>query len=364
MFFFLSLRLYFVLLGLDQTSQENIIPNPGFEQFSRSPVGWYLKGEHFSKAIKYWHSPTAASPDAYGPKVQVPVSWREKGFGIQTPHTGSGMIGLTLYGCKYGKPHCREYAQIQMAEPIIAGQKYTVSFWMSSLDNTLEINQIGIAFTHKPAKEPGEGVLNLHPQIVSKEIQKCREGTWRQYETTFVADASYDYAILGNFSTDEQTLTEPKGDGRLLFAYYYFDDISVRKAPPIKEIAIPDDDLSRLIPKQGQVIVLKDIFFDWDQAELMPRSLVELKKLLALMQHFPEMRIEVWGHTDATGSQEYNSRLSSYRAKAVVNFLFEQGIDSQRINYAGWGSSKPVASNETQEGRMQNRRVEFKIVHE
>ena len=75
--------------GWTEGGYDNLVPNPGFEIFDGFPIGWYYKGSDFDAVMKYWTSPTTASPDAYGPRVRVPTSWAEKGFGKQTPHSGA-----------------------------------------------------------------------------------------------------------------------------------------------------------------------------------------------------------------------------------------------------------------------------------
>ena len=108
----------------DKGMQANIVPNPGFEKFSATPIGWFYKGRHFTEVMKYWSSPTAASPDVFGPRVRVPEQWSVKGFGQHRARGGESMVGITAYGCENGKPHCREYLQIQLAEPLVIGQNY------------------------------------------------------------------------------------------------------------------------------------------------------------------------------------------------------------------------------------------------
>jgi outer membrane protein OmpA-like peptidoglycan-associated protein len=112
----------------------------------------------------------------------------------------------------------------------------------------------------------------------------------------------------------------------------------------------------------GKTIPLKNIYFEFDKDELMPRSFVELNKLLKIMRANPKLVIEIVGHTDALGDDAYNLELSRRRALSVVQFLQENKINKNRLRSHGEGESKPVASNETEEGRAHNRRVEFVVV--
>lgn len=112
----------------------------------------------------------------------------------------------------------------------------------------------------------------------------------------------------------------------------------------------------------GSSIVLKNIFFDFDKATLRDVSIPELTRLINFLNEVPSLRIEISGHTDSRGSDEYNQKLSEDRAKAVVAYLVEKGISAKRLEYKGYGETKPIATNETDEGRQQNRRTEFKIL--
>lgn len=113
--------------------------------------------------------------------------------------------------------------------------------------------------------------------------------------------------------------------------------------------------------RMGDRFVLRNVHFDYDKATLRPESYEELNRLIALMNDYPDIKIEVYGHTDDIGNPLYNQKLSEERAKAVVDYLVSQGILKNRLFYKGFGSSQPIASNETEIGRQLNRRVEFKI---
>jgi len=112
----------------------------------------------------------------------------------------------------------------------------------------------------------------------------------------------------------------------------------------------------------GAEVVLNNIFFDFNKATLRPESKTELQNVIEFLQQNPNISLEISGHTDNVGSYEYNLNLSEKRAQAVVDYLIQQGIPSNRLVYKGYSYTKPIADNSTVEGRQLNRRVEFKII--
>ena len=136
---------------------------------------------------------------------------------------------------------------------------------------------------------------------------------------------------------------------------------------PVKNEYIPEitssaTDIKNVNYKIGETVKLDNIFFKTDKAELLPESVKELNNLIELLNNNLNLKIEISGHTDNIGTDNYNQKLSENRAKAVVDFLVQHGIDGARLKYAGYGSKQPVATNYTEEGRAKNRRVEFKIL--
>lgn len=113
--------------------------------------------------------------------------------------------------------------------------------------------------------------------------------------------------------------------------------------------------------KVGSAIVLNNIFFDHNKSTLEDASEVELHNILELMKNNKNLRIEVSGHTDDSGAESYNQKLSEDRAKAVFDHLRNHGIEMVRMSYKGYGESKPLASNLTEEGQSLNRRTEIKV---
>ncbi len=132
------------------------------------------------------------------------------------------------------------------------------------------------------------------------------------------------------------------------------------ESPEEKEV-VQDFYLKKL--EVGNKFVLRNIYYDFDKATLKPESFVELNKLLKLLQDNPNMKVEIGGHTDSKGANEYNKSLSQKRAQSVVNWLKGKGIAAARVQAHGYGEEVPLATNEDEEeGRELNRRTEFEVI--
>lgn len=176
-------------------------------------------------------------------------------------------------------------------------------------------------------------------------VTNCEDGSYLVCLT-----AGKDYALRvdkegylffsENFSLQEADLSDP-----------FELDVPLQKYEPVADTPAED----------RKPVILKNVFFATASAELLPASTNELDRLYQLLEDNPEMRIRINGHTDTVGSDEDNQRLSEARAKAVYNFLLEKGVAEERLKYIGFGEDKPIADNETAEGRQQNRRTEFEL---
>jgi outer membrane protein OmpA-like peptidoglycan-associated protein/tetratricopeptide (TPR) repeat protein len=138
----------------------------------------------------------------------------------------------------------------------------------------------------------------------------------------------------------------------------------------MKRIDVPDNwskdvynlNVELIKVKIGKKVVLKNILFETGKSVLTISSYTELDRLLNIMKDNALMKIEISGHTDKTGSEPLNFKLSEARAKAVVDYLVQKGVDGSRMEFKGYGSLQPVSDNSTSQGRAKNRRVEFKIL--
>ena len=127
-----------------------------------------------------------------------------------------------------------------------------------------------------------------------------------------------------------------------------------------REPFLKDIPLKRI--RAGEKVILKNIFFDFDSANLLDESKAELQQLVRFLNENPSVNISITGHTDNVGTEAYNLNLSNDRARSVVDYLINDGIASTRVSYKGFGASEPIADNDTEEGRAQNRRTELVIV--
>ncbi len=142
---------------------------------------------------------------------------------------------------------------------------------------------------------------------------------------------------------------------------YVFNSLSFdyQQLPTDKGVHI---DLPMQPLEKGSSVRLNNIFFGFDSFELLETSFTELETVKWFLERHPQVRIEIGGHTDTAGSESYNLSLSEKRAIAVKNYLLEHGIAAKQVEAKGYGSAHPVATNDTEEGRGQNRRIEFKIL--
>ncbi len=111
-----------------------------------------------------------------------------------------------------------------------------------------------------------------------------------------------------------------------------------------------------------EVTILKGVHFDFDKSTLRPDSMIILDDAAAVMQRYPDIKVEIAGHTDSVGTDEYNMGLSARRAQAVMDYFASKGIDTSRLSFKGYGESMPIVDNSTASNRAQNRRVEMRII--
>ncbi|HEY6159829.1 MAG TPA: OmpA family protein, partial [Bacteroidia bacterium] len=293
--------------------------------------------------------------------------------------SGKGYVGLRIWG------YYREYIQVKLNEPLRPGEKYSLKFYVaiSPWCNSVA-GEIGACLTEKAQSLANNSVISMKPQVQRFFDRTCKDSlSWMLVSDTFTAKGGEKFLSLGYFGKKEKTKLIKKKVLHMTLvreAYYYVDDVSLfRFDAEGKDITAPQpltrEELKK-IPidtlqagnylekqvKQDSSIVMKNIFFASGRSDLLPESFEELGLLVDLLNSDPGLEIEIVGHTDNTGNEEENKKLSFHRAEAVVKYLVDNGIAPQRLTCSGKGSDEPLSTNDTEEGKQQNRRVEFRVV--
>lgn len=174
--------------------------------------------------------------------------------------------------------------------------------------------------------------------------------------------------VLGNASSNPSNgaykIALPKGKiygflGEKEGFYATSENIDLKELDNYAEIK---KDLYLTPIEKGEVIRLNSVFFEFNKADLKPESYNELDRLYDILAKSSDLKIEIAGHTDDKGSDQYNLNLSNSRAKSVQQYLIQKGIEAGRLQARGYGESQPVVPNDTDENRAYNRRVEFRIL--
>jgi outer membrane protein OmpA-like peptidoglycan-associated protein/tetratricopeptide (TPR) repeat protein len=193
------------------------------------------------------------------------------------------------------------------------------------------------AMTKKPVEASIEITDNVTGKIIETFTTNSATG---KFILTLASGKNYGIAVKADkYLFHSENFDIPNGAA----------DNLVNKVIELKNIAV------------GSKVALRNIFFDLGKSVLRPESNAELDRLVKLMKDVAGLKIEISGHTDNTGSATINESLSQSRADAVVQYLTSKGIAANRLTSKGYGSSKPVATNTTDDGRQQNRRTEFEI---
>jgi len=389
--FWIPISLFFLLgtsafsqgLSVADTSRVNLVFNGSFEEYRFCPKRVDAVGVLIN--VDGWYQPTKGSADYYNTCGSRECGVPKNKLGEQLPHDGDGYCGIYC-----SKNDYREYLQTRLRRKLRAGDSIRLTFFVSlSEQSTGAVATLGGLFTKEDIYDTVRSIL-LHkeyetlsddifqviattytPQVMNPpDVPLTDTRNWQCVTGIFVADGGEQYITLGNFNTAERSgYVEPDSLAQLLpGSYYYIDDVFVECLncePPIADdLNVDSNYLTQEQPtfSVGSTFVLKDIFFEFDKSTILQQSFFELMRLITLLNTYPDMQIEVGGHTDSKGSDSYNQRLSESRAKAVADYLISKGISERRLQYRGYGKSKPIDTNETEEGRARNRRVEFIIM--
>lgn len=244
-------------------------------------------------------------------------------------------------------------------------------------EGTLFIAADGVTAYYASDRSDTKGTLDIYSFELRKDIRPFKtlwvKGTVTDKKTNTGIPSTVELIDLASKETITQVHTDEKGNyfitlpvgkdyafnvnrkGYLFYSDNFFMSDKSPDSTYQKNIALQPIEINANV-------ILKNIFFDVNKFELKNESLVELDKLVQLLLENPSLKIEIGGHTDNIGKPSDNLALSNERAKAVVNYLFSKNITVQRVIAKGYGEAKPIADNNTEEGRALNRRTEMKVI--
>lgn len=325
---------------------QNLVKDPSFEEYVRCPQNIIQDISKFP--LKYWSIPTKGTIDYFNTCSHKSETTIPNNFdGYQEARTGSGIVRTS------SNINWIEYIQTELKEKLIKDEKYYVEFWVSLQENSMmATNSLGAYFSSTEIIEAkSTKPLNVIPQITSNDFITDTE-KWVKISSIFTAKGNERYLILGCFPKSKIDFIRLKRT-YLKTASYCIDDVLVER---LKKDTIQ---IKQFTSELNKPIILKNITFEFGKSQLKESSFTELNNLATELNANPTYKITLSGHTDNIGQEEDNLKLSQARAKAVAEYLISKGIAPTRITYKGYGSQQPIGTNETEQGREQNRRVEF-----
>lgn len=316
-----------------------------------------------------WSTPVLISDKINTPDREESVHIHPDGRTLYFSSNGHpGMGGLDLYVSRRG-----ENGEWGVPENL----GYPINTFND--ENSALVSPNGKLAFYASDRPEGEGHLDLYafelPENVRAVPVTFVRGRVRDAETDAPIAATLNMVNVNDMSETNSFSSDPK-NGEFLVALPTNSTYAMTVKEPGYLIHSETFTLSENIPTEGYAldvalykiaagnsVVLKNVFFDLDKAELKPQSKPELDELAQFLKANPNVVIEVAGYTDNQGSDAHNADLSQRRAEAVKQYLVDKkGIDGMRIQTKGYGAANPIASNETAVGRAQNRRTEFEVV--
>ncbi|NOU16128.1 MAG: OmpA family protein [Bacteroidales bacterium] len=318
---------------------QNLVFNGDFETVERYPDNY----AQISLATGWY---TLNRADLYNSRSN-PFYFNMAMPGLRTPRTGNGFAGIVV-----GE---HETIQTKLTQTLSKDSQYRVEFYLK------------LAWCSQCALTPVFGLLtkyscmdsiyryeNFNNQVGIYEYKELMDTTkWVKVEGIYTANGGEKYFTLTYINLFKKPFC---------LCDYFIDDISVY--PLVDEHTILQNitSIDTFKYKQGDVFILKNVNFEFNQSTLLPESYKTLEELIKYLQKNSSIVISINGHTDNVGLEKYNYELSKERAKSVYNFLLNRGINKERLSYAGFGSTQPLNENTSEKNKQNNRRVEIKIV--
>lgn len=354
------LHSFLVLLFVASTHAQNLIPNSRFDDYSTyldannnlvyQPNWWYYDLQNLNHPI-YYSSDRFLNKDViynFHPDADLVLQGQKLNY-----------ISILLL-------QNTQKAYTILKEPLKKGHRYHLQLDIKAFRQSNCLSDILVGF--KDTIDFKNEVSNYRVQLTFQDSAK--ESLFHRWYTTsldFTALGNEKVLVLGDGSSDDYIQIINSNHRKFFYNYdggpytikYFIDNLNLTEMASKNE-SLRIDQIDSL--KIGDSFVLQNIYFDFDRYILLEKSFPMLDRLAEYLKTKSKVRIQVSGHTDNVGIKEYNDDLSMKRAKSVVDYLIYKGINTERLQSIGYGSSVPTHSNDTEYGRQQNRRIEIKIV--
>ena len=320
---------------------QNLIENGGFEKKPISKIltrSWDLLNAIVDCTPEYLHK-------AQGSKDYQPLT---SYLGGMKAHTGIGMASILIEGRKENGCE-RTYLRGNFIEPLQKGKTYKIRLFVqiAPLSNLNQESSIGVFISDTRTIEhvnTNRAITTLPPQYSVKLTENEIRSEWKRIEFDYTSEGNESFIIIGNFVNSEEISNS---------VHIYIDNVSVSSKT---------HKWSTIIPKFGKSFVLENIQFEPNKTILLPSANIELKKISDMFERYPNLKLEIGGHTDNSVGEIDNMKLSQLRAEEIKNALIKLGIPENKLVIKAYGATKPKKSNDTPQGKAVNRRVEFKVI--
>ncbi len=359
-----------------------------FTSDRKGGVGDFVKGGQF------YHGEYEGNTDIWV-SVKNDSGWGKPiniGPAINTPYAERSPFlhpdGKTLYFSSDGHPglgsldvfksvRLSDTSWTEWSEPVNLGKEINTAGY----DVAYKISTDGRYAYFSSDREGGKGGYDIYRVTLPKEAMPEKNVVTIKGRVTDENSNPVDAKLLwfdlssnmnaGSLTSDPETgnyiITLPNGRNYSYFAehpgyYSVSNNIDLVSQSDFSELTV-DIIMQSLQSLQNTLIVLNNIYFDFDKSDLKPESFTELGRVVKFLTDNPNVKIEIAAHTDSKGSEDYNLSLSQKRAESVVSYLSSKGIDPSRLIAKGYGEAVPIGDNNTEEGMAKNRRVEMKVLN-
>ncbi len=292
-------------------------------------------------------------------------------MGFQFAHSGIAYAGFFLFS----HDQYREYLQTPLVQTLEKGKTYFISMYVSLANHSQAyIDRMGFTFLPNEKHYATADVLDELDEIapVYLDLQKLGSDTakWHQLTGKYKAKGTEKFLIIGSFQVGKikrgkfvfpKNMKSPINRNSHRDAYYYIDDVSLVEwinppQEPVKDTALQlgKDTVTAEKPK-----TLKNVQFKTGSSVLEKSSFAELDELAVVLLKSELTNIEISGHTDNSGDPAANLKLSADRAREVAKYLAKKGVNKKRLSCVGYGDTRPLVDNDTEENKAINRRVEI-----